>query len=162
MRIFVSLLLFIFCALSAHAQNRVSSSEQWQQLPGNALDLTMNLEGQAYVVGKDGTPWRWDLKETRWRRMSGKFIRISAAEGNRPWAIDGEGTVFRYNGLWWEDKEQDVLDVSADTIGNVYILMRNGRLKKWYSLRSEWREVGYPLGLVWQRAVSANHHGDEW
>jgi len=116
----------------------------WTHLPGTAIDLSMNASGQAYAVGQKGTPWRWDAVEERWRRMSGNFVRISAAEGNRPWAIDREGVVFRYNGLWWEDKDTNVRDVAADQDGNVYILKNDGSLYKWYSLRSEWQPVPLP------------------
>lgn len=71
----------------------------------------------------------------------GDFVRISAAEGNRPWAVSSEGVVYRYNGLWWENKDTDVVDVAADTLGNVYIAKVDGALKKWNPLRSEWRQV---------------------
>ncbi|MDP2698665.1 hypothetical protein [Thalassospira sp.] len=73
--------------------------------------------------------------------MSGVFVRISAAEGNRPWAVNSEGVVFRYNGLWWENKDTDVVDVAADAQGNVYIAKVSGEIKKWNPLRSEWKPV---------------------
>lgn len=116
----------------------------WTRVPGTAIDLSVNASGQTYVIGQEGTPWRWDAVEGRWRRMSGTFVRISAAEGNRPWAIDQEAVVFRYNGLWWEDKDTNVRDVAADQDGNVYILKSDGSLRKWYSLRSEWQSVPLP------------------
>jgi hypothetical protein len=113
----------------------------WTRLPGTAVDISINSDGQVYVVAPDGTPWRWDAVEQRWRKMSGNFVRISAAEGNRPWAISSEGVVFRYNGLWWENKDTDVADVAADTQGNVYIAKVTGEIKKWNALRSEWRPI---------------------
>ena len=111
----------------------------WLRMPGTAADISINADGQAYVVSPGGTPWRWDKVEQRWRRMSGRFVRIAAAEGNRPWAVDADGVVFHYNGLWWEDKDKGVGDVAADTNGNVYIAKTNGEIKKWYPLSSEWR-----------------------
>lgn len=111
----------------------------WTRMPGLAADIAINTDGQAYVVAPDGTPWRWDKVEQRWRRMSGNFVRITAAEGNRPWALNADGVVYRYNGLWWEDKATDVVDVAADTKGNVYIAKTDGKIFKWYALRSEWR-----------------------
>ncbi|MEK9843621.1 tectonin domain-containing protein [Thalassospira sp.] len=123
-----------------HAQNS-PASQNWTRLPGTAVDISINSDGQAYVVAPDGTPWRWDAEEQRWRKMSGDFVRISAAEGNRPWAVSSDGVVYRYNGLWWENKDTDVVDVAADTLGNVYIAKVDGALKKWNPLRSEWRQV---------------------
>ena len=113
------------------ARAQATTGTDWTRMPGAAVDISINADGQAYVVAPDGTPWRWDKAEQRWRRMSGKFVRITAAEGNRPWAINAEGVVFRYNGLWWENKDTDVADVAADTNGNVYIAKTNGGTKQW-------------------------------
>ncbi len=142
--------LVIFCvALGAAlllkgvwAQNTPTPpSVNWTRLPGTAVDISINSQGQAYIVAPNGTPWRWDALEQRWRKMSGDFVRISAAEGNRPWAINAQGVVFRYNGLWWESKDTEVVDVAADALGNVYIAKVNGEIKKWNPLRSEWRTL---------------------
>ncbi|WP_417625312.1 hypothetical protein [Paremcibacter congregatus] len=142
--------LVIFCiALGAAlllkdvwAQNTPTpSSVNWTRLPGTAVDITINGQGQAYIVAPNGTPWRWDALEQRWRKMSGDFVRISAAEGNRPWAINADRVVFRYNGLWWESKDTEVADVAADALGNVYIAKVTGEIKKWNPLRSEWRTL---------------------
>lgn len=123
-----------------HAQDS-PASPNWTRLPGKAVDISINSDGQAYAVAPDGTPWRWDAIEQRWRKMSGNFVRISAAEGKRPWAISADGVVYRYNGLWWENKDTDVVDVAADTLGNVFIAKVSGEIKKWYPLRSEWRPI---------------------
>ncbi|OSQ36716.1 hypothetical protein TMES_16665 [Thalassospira mesophila] len=123
----------------AFAQAQDNGKSTWRQMPGTAADISINADGQAYVVGTDGTPWRWDRVEQRWRRMSGRFVRISAALGNRPWAVSAEGVVFYYNGLWWEDRGKGVVDVAADIAGNVYAAKSNGQILKWYALRNEWQ-----------------------
>lgn len=133
--------------------------DAWTRMSGSAVDIAINADGQAYVVAPNGVPWRWDKVEQRWRNMSGSFVRITAAEGNRPWAIDGDGVVYRYNGLWWENKDTDVVDVAADTNGNVYIAKVNGDIKKWYALRSEWHPVESP-GPVKRIAVAPD--GQLW
>lgn len=134
-----------------------SKSKIWTRLPGTAVDIAINSQGQAYVVAPDGTPWRWDALEQRWRKMSGNFVRITAAEGNRPWAVNADGVVFRYNGLWWENKDTSVVDVAADALGNVYIAKTNGEIKKWNPLRSEWR----PLAGVANR-IALDMAGNPW
>jgi hypothetical protein len=133
------LVFAVFVATAVRAQNRAEAPVVWSQMPGSATDISINSVGQAYVTGPDGTPWRWDRTEQRWRRMSGKFVRISAAQENHPWAINPDGVVFYYNGLWWEDKAKDVIDIAADSLGNVYVVKTDGQIQKWYALRSEWQ-----------------------
>ena len=169
-RVLVSGIWFLWAGLAV-AQEGDSSS--WAQLPGSALDISINEDGQAYSVGLDGVPWRWDKPEQRWRQMSGKFARISAAIGNRPWAINALEELSQYNGLWWEPREVDVLDVAADTQGNVYIAKINGDIWKWYALRNEWQPIAGTAkrlaigksGLPWAITDAAKvraYDGDVW
>ncbi|WP_417429238.1 tectonin domain-containing protein [Kiloniella sp.] len=138
LRFFFTFLMFFSASTTSFAQ---SQKDTWFSVPGRAIDLSINSEGQGYALGMDGAVWRWDKVEQRWRTMSGHFMRISAAEGNRPWAIDKDGNVHRYNGLWWELKSTKVLDVAADALANVYIVKQDGRIQKWYALRSEWHDI---------------------
>ncbi|CCQ74213.1 Exported protein of unknown function [Magnetospira sp. QH-2] len=158
---------------SIRAQENPPSGPLWTEVPGKTIDLSINTEGQAYRLAPDGRPWRWDAEQQRWRPMSGRFVRISAATGNRPWAIDREGVVFRYNGLWWENKATEVADVGADALGNVYIARQDGRIQKWNPLRSEWRDqpgsavrialdtAGHPWIIDKDRAIHF-HDGTQW
>lgn len=160
MRIFLlmcAMVVALHFPKSVYAQS--SDGDAWTRMSGTAVDIAINADGQAYVVAPDGRPWRWDKVEQRWRNMSGNFNRITAAEGNRPWAIDDDGVVYRYNGLWWENKDTDVVDVAADTNGNVYIAKANGDIKKWYALRSEWQPIVGP-GSVKRIAVAPD--GQLW
>ena len=160
---FVHLLaaLFAVFVLSGHVQAQDGETISWTKLPGTAVDVSINSQGQAYVVAPNGTPWRWDALEQRWRKMSGNFVRISAAEGNRPWAVNTDGAVFRYNGLWWENKDTDVADVAADSLGNVYISKASGEIKKWNPLRGEWRSLDSPINPMAHR-IALDMAGNPW
>lgn len=133
--------LFLFASVIVPSSVHSAEKTSWKSLPTLAVDISINSDGQAYIAAIDGTPWRWDKQEQRWRRMSGKFTRIAAAEGNHPWAINAESELFRYNGLWWEIKHESVADVAANAQGDVFITMDNGDIKQWYALRSEWRSL---------------------
>lgn len=137
-RLFVLAMVFVLFGVTPTLPQ---SDDGWTAMPGRAIDIAINIEGQAYVMAPDGTPWRWDRVEQRWRRMSGSFVRIAAAEGNRPWAINADGEVYRYNGLWWESRETGVQDVAANAAGDVVIAMADGSIFEWYALRSEWRPL---------------------
>lgn len=169
-QVLVSGIWFLWAG-SAMAQDGDSGS--WVQLPGAAVDISINQDGQAYSVTLDGGTWRWDMAEQRWRQMSGDFARISAAIGNRPWAINSRGELSQYNGLWWEPREVDVLDVAADTEGNVFIAKINGDIWKWYALRNEWQPVAGTAkrlaigkdGMPWAVTDTAKvraYDGDVW
>ena len=162
MRIFL-VLFIILLGVSANYQTlaQTPANSDWARMSGVAVDISINMDGQAYVLSPGGTPWRWDKIEQRWRRMSGSFQRISAAEDNRPWAINSDGVVYRYNGLWWEDRDTDVVDVGADTKGNVYITNANGQIKKWYPLRSEWRPLQGPVDGK-ARRIAVDSVGQPW
>ena len=147
--------------LSGHVQAQDGEAISWTKLPGTAVDVSINSQGQAYVVAPNGTPWRWDALEQHWRKMSGDFVRISAAEGNRPWAVNADGVLFRYNGLWWENKDTDVADVAADALGNVYIAKDSGEIKKWNPLRSEWRPLESPINPMAYR-IALDKAGNPW
>ena len=153
--------LFAAYVLSGHDQAQDGETISWTKLPGTAVDVSINSQGQAYVVAPNGTPWRWDALEQRWRKMSGNFVRISAAEGNRPWAVNTDGAVFRYNGLWWENKDTDVADVAADSLGNVYISKASGEIKKWNPLRGEWRSLDSPINPMAHR-IALDMAGNPW
>lgn len=160
--------LVLFCiafgasqaVMGAWAQGS-SKPVTWSRLSGTAVDISINSKGQAYAVAPNGTPWRWDALEQRWRKMSGDFVRITAAEGNRPWAINADGVVFRYNGLWWENKDTGVADVAADALGNVYIAKASGEIKKWNPLRSEWRSLDSPVNPLAYR-IALDMAGNPW
>ena len=93
----------------------------WTPIPGQAKDLSINAAAMAYAVGNDGAALRWRAVSQKWARMSGVFVRITAAEGNRPWGVTPDGNVMRFNGLWWESKGDKVADVAGDAVGNIYI-----------------------------------------
>jgi hypothetical protein len=134
-------LIFVLACVISPSVAYNNDAVSWESLPGLAVDIAINSNGQTYITAPDGTPWRWAAQEKRWSRMSGRFTRIAAAEDNHPWAVNNEGELLRYNGLWWEIKNKNVTDVAANSRGDVFIVMNNGDIKHWYALRSEWRPI---------------------
>jgi len=139
----------------AHAQ----AGETWSALPGIVVDIAINDAAQAYAVSKSGEALRWRPADQRWSRMSGKFVRITGAEGNRPWGVTDKGIVMRYNGLWWEAKGKDVADVAGDARGNIVIARRDGKVQKWEPLSGNWRDL--PAQVPAKR-VALDDRGSPW
>lgn len=147
---------------------------QWTLLPGSARDLSITGDAQAYAISTNGTALRWRAELQRWGQMSGTtFERITGAEGNRPWAITPEGVAMRFNGLWWEAKEEAVADVAGDEVGNVYIALRNGGIRRWEPLSGSWKsvpgtarrialDIGGRLWIVDTIGRIARRNGNSW
>lgn len=130
----------------------------WTAIPGRAKDISINAVSAAYAVGADGVALHWRADVQRWAKLSGAFVRISGAEGNHPWAIDGKGTVMRFNGLWWEAKGDKVEDVAGDAVGNVFIAKRDGEIERWEPLSQAWRRVPGPAA----RRIALDIRGNPW
>ena len=139
------------------AQDQQSSP--WRSLPGELADIAINDVAQAYAVSISGEALRWRATDQRWSRMSGKFIRITGAEGNRPWAVSKEGIVSRFNGLWWEAKGNDVLDVAGDAIGNVVIAGNGAPVQKWEPLSNSWQNIKDDFVAI---RVALGPNGQPW
>ena len=130
----------------------------WTPIPGRAKDLSINAAAMAYAVGDDGVALRWRAVSQKWARMSGAFVRITAAEGNRPWGVTQDGNVMRFNGLWWEPKGDKVADVAGDAVGNIYIARVTGVVEKWEPLSQSWRPVPGQLA----RRIALDIRGKPW
>ncbi len=130
----------------------------WTQIPGRAKDLSINAAAMAYAVGDDGVALRWRAVSQKWSRMSGAFVRITAAEGNRPWGVTEDGNVMRFNGLWWEPKGDKVADVAGDAVGNIYIARISGMVEKWEPLSQSWKPVPGQLA----RRIALDIRGKPW
>lgn len=113
----------------------------WTLLPGQVVDVSINDAAQAYAVSTTGEALRWRAADQRWSKMTGKFVRITGAEGNHPWGVTEQGVVMRFNGLWWEIKGTKVADVAGDAVGNVFIAGTDGRIQKWEPLSGNWRTM---------------------
>lgn len=133
------------------------SASPWMLLPGRLLDVAINGAAQAYAVSRTGEALRWRADDQRWSKMSGQFVRITGAEGNRPWAVNDKGVVMRFNGLWWEPKGNQVTDVAGDAVGNVFIASFDGRIRKWEPLSGSWRTMS---GLA--KRIALDDRGNPW
>ncbi|KZB70765.1 MULTISPECIES: tectonin domain-containing protein [Thalassospira] len=146
-RLSYCIVLVILFAGALQAMAGISHAAQvlddgvWFTLPGQAQDISVTEIGEAYAISVDGTPLRWDPREERWRTMSGSFVRITGAAERRPWVIDGDGDVYRYNGLWWERKGSDVVDVAGNARGEIYIAKTDGSVQRWLELRHSWETI---------------------
>lgn len=155
-----SLLTIVAVAATASVSpSYAQDGAAWSPLPGKVLDIAINDAANAYAISDAGLALRWRPADQRWSRMSGKFVRITGAEGNRPWGVTSKGVVMRYNGLWWEPKGDNVVDVAGDARGNIVVARTDGKVQKWEPLSGSWRDLP---GTVRARRVALDDRGSPW
>lgn len=146
----------------------------WAQLKGSAVDLAADAGGDAFAVSSDGMVWRWRHDSGDWGRMSGELSRIAAGSGGKPWGLSPDGTVLRYNGLWWESLEKRARDIALDAANNAYVVLKDGTLARYNSLRGDWESFpgkgrqriavtadGHPWTVAEDGSL-ARHDGRDW
>ena len=79
---------------------------QWQKIESNAIDIGVSARDVTYVVSQSNRIYRW-RSDRGWRLLPGYFIRVAVDNKNKPWAVDEEGMVRYYNGLWWDIKGEN-------------------------------------------------------
>ncbi|EDY86416.1 hypothetical protein GP5015_334 [gamma proteobacterium HTCC5015] len=137
---------------SDKALQRWADGFQWQAVKGHAIDISSTVDDVVYAVGEDQRVYRW-RQDRGWRLLPGTFSRISVDAQNKPWAIDSEGQVRRFNGIWWDVKGQfsdAPLDVAAAPSNEqVYALTAQGEIVQWQEKEERWEDagVGQPEGL---------------
>lgn len=139
LRRIASILALVFaCAGAAFGQ---APSPSWVLMNGSAVDLAVDAGGDAFAVSADGLLWRWRHDSGGWGRMSGALSRVAAGSGGKPWGLAPDGTVMRYNGLWWEVLEKRAQDIALDLANNAYVVLRDGSLARYNSLRGDWESL---------------------
>lgn len=134
--------LLLICFLFVTSVSSNADNEQvWQHVEGSLRDISSNGSEQIFAISDGFQPMRWDNEQQRWRYYSGTFKQIFAAEQDWPWVLDEQGQLYRFNGLWWEIKQQQIADVAANAKGDVYILKKDGEVLAWYPLRNEWQNT---------------------
>ncbi len=158
-------LALAFCWLSfpVVAQTFTFGSDDpliWQQVRGNAVDVGISPSGTVYVVSRTGRIWRWgSALGEEWKTMSGHgFVRVDSDSSNKPWAIDENGEVRYYNGLWWETRGKGFIDIGAGGRGAVYGLGLNGDISKW---NNKTRQFDFVHARSGQR-IDVDRNGHPW
>ncbi len=71
----------------------------WQQLPGEAQDIGIGVDGSIYVVapseeGKSGSIYKWEEKDWKWNKITGSGIKITVSPDGVPYIINHELKMF--------------------------------------------------------------------
>ena len=134
LRLFLSLVLLSVCCSALADEPLVHISHlNWQQIRGDAVDIHATGDNVIYALGKNHRIYRWRAGRG-WLVLPGSFQQLTIDRANKPWAIDTEGALRRFNGLWWDvyPSELTPLLVAASVSDDdVFVLADNGKLLRW-------------------------------
>lgn len=123
---------------------------QWQSIKGGfAIDVGASSRNVVYIVSNKNRLYRWKA-DLGWQLLPGYFKRVAVDQEHKPWAIDNDNLIRRYNGLWWDIKGQfQAVDIAASINGKVVALGLNGQPYRWEATSLSWLKVEM-VGHDWQ------------
>ncbi|MEK9765162.1 MAG: tectonin domain-containing protein, partial [Thalassolituus sp.] len=163
----LSIFLVSFTSLSAAAEHPLSGIThlQWQQLRGQARSIEATKDDVVYALGIDQKIYRW-RQGRGWLLLPGNFDSLIIDAANKPWGIDTDGVVRRFNGLWWDEvsSSESISKLSASPQDeSIYALTSTGQVLKWTQKTKEFTGVGMAIpatGTVQKFLVSSG--GELW
>lgn len=69
--------------------------QNWQQLPGRATDIAAGADGSIWIIGENGSPYRWNDAGYAWEQKQGKGVMLAVAGPGIPLLVNGQREVFR-------------------------------------------------------------------
>ena len=102
-------------------------SQQWKQLPGSAVDISIGADGSLWIVGTGGEKLgnyllKYNFENQEWEKSpTGLGIKISVDPKGRPWIINKKGKIFRKKGKNWQELPGSATDICANQPAAVYI-----------------------------------------
>ena len=105
----------------------------WQRIPGSAVRIAVDNQGQPWIVSANGRIYRWD--GMNWQQIPGQARDIGAG-GNSVWIISarrssGGYEVYRWNGMGWDAAGGSGTAISVDARARAWICNYEGSIFRW-------------------------------
>ena len=101
-------------------------TDQWKQVPGQALDIGVGADGTVCVVGINpakGGFAIYKLTKAGWQEISGQGgTRVAVDPKGNPWVVTGQNEIYRYNGKEWKQVQGKARDIAIGADGTVCVL----------------------------------------
>jgi hypothetical protein len=116
----------------------------WQdrQMSGFGVRLTVDFEGNAWVVRSNNSIRRWT--GSSWQTVSGLARDLGNGGGGQIWRASTTGVVYRWNfstGAWNNMGGADVIRIDAEVGGVAWVVQSDGDVWRWNGGVS-WTEMG--------------------
>jgi len=69
--------------------------QNWQELPGRANDIGTGADGSIWIIGDNGSPYKWNDAGYAWEQKQGTGTQITLSGPGIPWVLNAGGEVFR-------------------------------------------------------------------
>ncbi|MFC1746659.1 tectonin domain-containing protein [Candidatus Riflebacteria bacterium] len=100
-------------AKSAPVTSGQPAAGTWKKLPGAGLDISVGAKGDAWCVGMDQAPYKWNGRA--WQKYPGGIVRIDVDPWGRPWAVNRADYIYLMD---IKTKKWHLLPGRAKDIGN--------------------------------------------
>ena len=146
----------------------------WQDLPGQAIDISIGPKGDVFIVTPTGELMYWNEAKGKWRTVEGVTGAQSVSIGldTHPWYVTGEGDVFASSLFPMSEKEKrqtrggspDAIRVtntdpinfikvkgtarqlSIGSDGSIFAINTNGAIAQWSNAKSDFNN--FPGALI--------------
>lgn len=81
--------------------------QNWQQLPGRAKDIAAGADGSIWIIGENGSPYRWNESGYAWEQKQGTGVQLAIAGPGIPWLVNVKEEIFRMTAQIIEKPAED-------------------------------------------------------
>lgn len=140
----------------------------WTALRGNAVDLSVGVDGTTLSVDSEGLVWRrLPGPDAPWMKLPGAFVRVDVATERQAVAVSPEGAIYHYNGSAWRllpappavDASVAFNSAAGSGFGAMAVVSVDGQLHSWSPSSGFAPVPGAPSPL---RRVDLDDQGLPW
>lgn len=114
--------------------------QNWQQLPGRAKDIGAGADGSVWIIGQNGSPYKWNESGYAWEQVSGTAAKISVLADGTPVVVNAKEEVYRLRGQNWQQLPGRAKDIAAGADGSIWIIGENDSPYRWNDDGYAWEQ----------------------
>lgn len=102
----------------------------WMQTTAKEMqDVAIAPDGKVWLVGENGATWVSNDNGKQFAQIEGNgFSRISAGMDGTVWAIQSDGTLWKYTNTWVQTMANEMQDVAVASNGLIWLAGKNGAI----------------------------------
>ena len=124
--------------------NNNLSPPAWEAVPGAAIRIAVDPSGNAWVVNREGSIYRWS--NGNWIPLPGAATDIGIGSEGSVWIV-GKSTaadrpIYKWNGAGWTQIDGAGVRIAVDPSGNPWVVASNGSIWRRYNdVSGYWQSV---------------------